>query len=232
MTSPPRPEWAVFDLVGTLLDPTSLAPVLPERLQGREELLHGALDDAVLAAMALTHTGAHRPFRDLLGAAVARRAAAAGTPLEPSEVDEVLAAVAWMSPFPGAAGCLDRLAAAGIRIAVLTNSPTAAAERALRTGRLLDRVSLVVGSDQVGVFKPDRRVYAHGLAALGARPAAAVMVAAHWWDLLGARAAGMRIAWVGHRERVLTDLLPAPDWRGDDLAGAAAAIASATGARP
>lgn len=226
MTAPALPEWAVFDLVGTLLDPASLAPVLPERIADREGLTADALDEAALAAMALTHVGAHRPFRDLLGAAIVRRAAAAGTPLDASEVEEVLAAAAWMSPFPDAAACLDRLAAAGIRIAVLTNSPTAAAERALRTGRLLHRVSLVVGSDQVGAFKPDRRVYAHGLAALGARPAAAVMVAAHWWDLLGARAAGMRTAWVGHRERALTELLPAPDWRGDDLAAVAGAIAS------
>ena len=50
------------------------------------------------------------------------------------------------------------------------------------------------------------------------------MVAAHWWDLRGARAVGMRVAWVGRRERTRTGLLPDPDAEGADLLEVARAM--------
>ena len=196
-------DWAVFDLNGTLLDPAEV---------GRE-----ALDEAILAGMTLNHVGEYRPFTDLLRAAVARR--------RPDGAEAAMAAAAGMPPFPEAAAALDLLAGAGLRRAVLTNSPTEAAERGLRGAGLRDRFAKVIGTDQVGVFKPDARVYRHGLAALGAAPAEATMIAAHWWDLRGARAVGMRVAWVGRGEGTLTGLLPEPDAAGADLLEVARAIA-------
>ena len=164
-----------------------------------------ALDRAILAAMTLNHVGEYRPFTDLLAAS----GATAGEP---------------MPAFPEAAEALDLLAGGGLRLAVLTNSPTETAERGLRAAGLRERFEHVVGTDQVGVFKPDARVYRHGLATLGAMPADAVMVAAHWWDLRGAREVGMRVAWVGRGEGVLTGLLPDPDAAGADLVAVARAI--------
>ena len=172
--------WAVFDLNGTLLDPEAIGP--------------DALDEAILAGMTLNHVGEYRPFPELLRAAVARVR-------PPGEVEAAMAAAASMPAFPEAARALDLLAQGGLSLAVLTNSPTETAERGLRAAGLRDRFAHVVGTDQVGVFKPDARVYRHGLAAIGAEPAEATMVAAHWWDLRGARAVGMRVAWVGRRER-------------------------------
>ena len=55
--------------------------------------------------------------------------------------------------------------------------------------------------------------------------ARAALVAAHWWDLLGAGRAGMRTAWVARKEGVLMPGVEV-DWQGADLAGAAAAIAA------
>jgi len=196
-------DWVVFDLNGTLLDPGEVGA--------------DALDEAILAGMTLNHVGEYRPFTDLLGAALARRRS-------PAEAEAAIAAAARMPPFPEAAAALDRLAAAGRGLAVLTNSPTDRAERGLRQAGLRERFAHVIGTDQVGVFKPDARVYRHGLEALGAAPERATMVAAHWWDLRGARAVGMRVAWVGRGEGTLTGLLPEPDAAGADLLEVARAL--------
>jgi 2-haloacid dehalogenase len=136
-------------------------------------------------------------------------------------------AAASMPAFPDAAPALDLLAGAGLRLAVLSNSPTARAEDGLRAAGLRDRFAHVIGTDQVGVFKPDARVYRHGLAVIGAAPGAATMVAAHWWDLRGARAVGMRVAWVSRGEGALSSLLPDPDARGPDLLAVARELAGA-----
>lgn len=199
-------SWAVFDLNGTLLDVGAVGD--------------GLLHEALFAAMTLNHVGEYRPLPELLVAAAQRRHDALGAP-GPAEV---AAAAAGMPAFPEAAEALDLLAGAGLRLAVLTNSPTERAEAGLRAAGLRDRFAHVVGSDRVGVFKPDGRVYRHGLAVLGAEPQDATMVAAHWWDLRGARAAGLRVAWVARGEGALSTLLPAPDAQGADLREVARAI--------
>jgi 2-haloacid dehalogenase len=195
--------WALFDLNGTLLDPSAIGP--------------GVLRATVLAAMTLNQVGEYRPFGELMReqAAVIRG---------PDEADAAMEAAASMPAFPEAAGALDLLAEGGMRLAVLSNSATATAEEGLRRAGLRDRFAHVIGTDQVGAFKPDGRVYRHGLATVGARPGEAVMVAAHWWDLRGARAAGMRVAWVGHEEGRLSGLLPDPDAAGPGLRATAEAI--------
>lgn len=198
--------WAVFDLNGTLLDVAALGDDL--------------LREALFAAMTLNHVGEYRPLPELLAAAARRRHEALGGP----PVEAVKEAAAAMPAYPEAAEALDLLAAAGLSLAVLTNSPTERAEAGLRAAGLRDRFAHVVGTDQVGAFKPDARVYRHGLSVLGAAPAEATMVAAHWWDLRGARAVGMRVAWVARGEGALSSLLPDPDARGADLLEVAEAI--------
>lgn len=165
-----------------------------------------ALDRAILAAMTLNHVGEYRRFPELLEAG----GAATGVP---------------MPAYPEAVRALDVLDGAGFALAVLTNSPTDTAEAGLRAAGLRERFAHVVGTDQVGVFKPDARVYRHGLSVIGASPGDATMVAAHWWDLRGARGAGMRVAWVGRGEGTLSPLLGEPDASGGDLLATAMMLA-------
>ncbi|HEV2752931.1 MAG TPA: hypothetical protein VGV36_03735, partial [Solirubrobacteraceae bacterium] len=64
-----------------------------------------------------------------------------------------------------------------------------------------------------------------GVDALGAQPGEVTLVAAHWWDVEGAKRAGLRTAWVARRERVLRSGVPAPDVCGEDLREVAVALA-------
>ncbi len=195
-------RWAVFDLNGTLLDPAAVGSA--------------ALDRAILSALTLNHVGEYRPLPELLRAAIAVE--------RPDEVDKVMQAAAEMPAFPEAAEALEVLSTAGYRLAVLTNSPTDTAERGLHAAGLRDHFAHVIGTDQVGIFKPDARVYRHGLATIDAEPDQTTMVAAHWWDLRGAREVGMGVAWVGRGEGTLSALLPAPDAVGADLLEVANAL--------
>jgi 2-haloacid dehalogenase len=110
-------------------------------------------------------------------------------------------------------------------VGVLTNSATHAAEAALDAAGLA--LDLVVGSDQAGVYKPDPRVYRHGLERAGAAAGETWMVAAHGWDLLGAGRVGLRTAWVGHKEGTVPLVVPAPHISGASLAETAERLAAA-----
>jgi 2-haloacid dehalogenase len=215
--------WVLFDLNGTLVD----TAVLAEPLGGASEaeLVLGALDDANMIAMVLTLGGRRAAFKDLLAAALRRRLELDGR--DAGLAAESLRLLPSMPAFPEAAGALDALRAAGHRLAVLTQSSAESAERVLRFAGLRDAFAHVLSADDAQAFKPDRRAYRMALERVGAEAAETWFVAAHWWDVGGAKATGLRTAWVSRTDRVLPDAVPEPDVRAPDLAGAARAIVAA-----
>lgn len=203
-----RPLWIAFDLNGTLLDPAALLP------DEHAELARVALDVAVLQAMTDTLTGAFRPFPDHLRAALERglRDAGLGDDLLEAAIQRARA----LPAFPGAASALRTLSAAGYRVAVVTNSAAASARSALAAAGPADLVEMVVGADEVQVYKPHPDVYAHAAARLQASPGEVCLVAAHAWDVVGAHRAGWPAVWTAHREHHVLATVPDAVMRGDE----------------
>jgi 2-haloacid dehalogenase len=172
--------------------------------------------------MVATLTGLDVEFRDLLEAGMRRRLALAGR--DPALAGPALALLGSMPAFLEAPAALERLRAVGLRIAVLTQSAAEAADGVLRFAGLRDRVELVISARDGGAFKPDPRPYRHALDVTGADADEACHVAAHWWDVAGAKHAGLRTAWIARRDRVLPNSVPEPDVRAADLAEAAERI--------
>ena len=210
--------WVLFDLNGTLVDPSVLAQPLGDSAAS-EELVAAAFDDAAAQAMVATLTGEHPPFPVLIEAALRRRVALAGG--DPERVGDAIALLGSMPAFLEAPAALERLRGEGLRLGVLTQSTTEAADAVLRFAGLRDRVELVIGSDATGTYKPDPRAYRAALERTGATAAEVCLVAAHWWDVAGARRAGLRTGWVARRERLLLATVPEPDVSGSDLAAVA-----------
>ncbi|QGK69868.1 haloacid dehalogenase type II [Allosaccharopolyspora coralli] len=223
MTTRSGPEWVLFDMNGTLLDPSTLSAHLPSPLDTESAAL-GLLDESIGQSMVDTLVGRPRRFGEYLAAATARRLRLAGMDATQELVDETVAAVRQMPAFDEVPAALDRLRDAGLRLGVITNSATAVAEDALLYAGIRDRFEGVVGSDVPGVFKPDPRVYRVGVERLGARPEQAFFVAAHGWDTHGARAVGLRTAWVSRKERILLDSYADPEVSGYDVDEVAQAI--------
>jgi 2-haloacid dehalogenase len=213
--------WVAFDLNGTLVDPGVLAQPLGDTAEA-DEIVQRAFDVAVTQAMATTLTGEHASFRDLLDAALRRTLTLAGQ--DANLAGDAIELLAAMPAFIDAPAALERLRGEGLRLAVLTQSTTADADQVLRFSGLRDRIDLVIGSDEVGAFKPDPRMYRAAVDRAGVSPAEVCLVAAHWWDVLGAARAGLRTGWVARRERVLLSTVPEPDASGTDLAEVADAI--------
>jgi 2-haloacid dehalogenase len=207
--------WVLFDLNGTLLDPTGIAKPLGDRDQDRR-LVASAFREALLLTMAdVLSGGAYRPLPEYLRATVERALRAEGRDL--GGLDAAMERAGAMPPYPEAKAAVSLLAAEGLHVGVLTNSTTSAAERALAAAGLRDRLDLVIGSDEVKTFKPHRRVYEHAVRRVKAEAAEIALVAAHGWDVMGAMRAGLRGAWVARSERWLVPVVPEPDVRGEDL---------------
>ncbi|MEO8508130.1 MAG: HAD family hydrolase [Betaproteobacteria bacterium] len=108
-----------------------------------------------------------------------------------------------------------------VRIAVVTNNTLVEQTEKLATFGLAPFVDALVTSEEIGVAKPDGRIFAAALARVGCTAPEAVMVGDSWvHDVEGALAAGIGAVWlnrtgVAHPERTgaphLVALTPAMD---------------------
>ena len=219
-----RIDWVLFDLNGTLLDPSGIAEPLGDSDEDRR-LVEEAFREALLLTMAATLSSApYRPLPEYLRAALERRLRTAGCDMTP--LDRAMERAQAMDPFPDAESALTKLRSAGLKLGVLTNSTSEAAEAALASADLRDQFEVVLGTDAVQVFKPHPRVYEHAVGQLPAEPREVALVAAHAWDVMGAISAGLRGAWVARGEGWLVPVVPRPDVEGKDLHDVAAQLAA------
>jgi len=123
----------------------------------------------------------------------------AGVPDErmPEVRDELLALHQerhlWGAMDPGTPAALERLRAAGFRLAVISNSDGRASEGLAAAG-LLDFFELVVDSALVGLEKPDPGIFTLTLKQMGLDPSETLYVGdLYEVDVAGARAAGLDV---------------------------------------
>ncbi len=217
-------SWVLFNLTGTLVDPTVLAQPLGDS-GADEDLVLAALDDAVAMAMVETLTEGDTPLEAMIGAAIRRRLRLVGA--DESGADAALQLMGTMPAYLEAPGALEELRARGLKLGVLAQSSAAATDSVLRFAGLRDRFELVLSAQDAGAPKPDLRPYRYALEQTAAGNGGEVcMVSTHWWDVAGAKRAGLRTGWVARRERALLDTVPTPDYTGRDLSEVAEAIVS------
>ncbi|MDE2582667.1 MAG: haloacid dehalogenase type II [Rhodospirillales bacterium] len=100
-----------------------------------------------------------------------------------------------LAVFPEVPETLRRLRAAGIKTAILSNGSPAMLASAVAGNALGALLDAVLSVEDVGVFKPDPRVYQHALDRLGVPAAAVSFQSSNAWDAYAASAFGMRVVW-------------------------------------
>ena len=176
----------LFDLDGTLVDSVpDLAAAVNKLLA---ELGRPPLDRGEVAGMVGDGT-AKLVERALAARHVGDLPASAALPrfLALYEAD----ATRLTRPYDGVPDTLQRLAAAGYRLAVCTNKPERATRLVLGGLGLEGFFPLVLGGDSLPVRKPDPGPLHAALDGLGVGPGEAAMVGDHRNDVLAARAAGV-----------------------------------------
>ncbi|MEV0086268.1 HAD family hydrolase [Saccharopolyspora sp. NPDC050642] len=103
---------------------------------------------------------------------------------------------AW-SLYDDAWPCLDWLRASGLRLAVITNAPSAYQRKKIAAVGLADAFDELIISAEIGVAKPDPRIFHTACDALGLRPEEVAHVGDKLdIDALGAARAGLHGIWL------------------------------------
>lgn len=197
----------VFDAYGTLFDVHSAV--------GRHKPRIGDAADAVSAlwrTKQLEYTwlrslmGRHVDFRRITGDALDYAFDAYDIDDDSLRAD-LMQAYMSLDAYPEVNDVLQRLRGAGLQTAILSNgSPDmlAAAVDAAGIGDLLD-ANLSI--EEVGIYKPDPRVYQLAVDRLNVRAEEISFQSSNAWDAVGAATFGFQVAWVnrfGQRRERLT----------------------------
>ena len=151
-------------------------------------LLHGSL--------VANHLGLQRTFEEVGATELQRLAAVAGTTVSEDDARTVARAMRALPAHPDVVPGLTALRAAGHCLVAFTNGSSDAVRDQLVHAGIDGLFDAMVSVDAGTTFKPHPSSYATLAGLLQLDPSAVTMVAAHDWDVAGARAAGMRAVFV------------------------------------
>jgi 2-haloacid dehalogenase len=98
--------------------------------------------------------------------------------------------------YPEVPGALAELKERGFEIAILSNGTPKMLEAAVKNSGLEELIPRNLSVEQVGIFKPDPRVYQIAVDELNLKPGEIVFQSSNAWDASGAVAFGLRVAWI------------------------------------
>lgn len=211
---PPRAiEAVVFDAYGTLLDVHSAvarhaARLGPEAAAFSAEWRAKQLEYSWVRS--LTGPQHHQDFWTCTTDALRHVCARFGV-RDAALVQDLLEAYRRLDAYPEVPAMLEALRAQGMRTAILSNGAPMMLSDATRAAGISTQLDMLLSVEAVGVFKPDRRVYALAEQRLGLPAHRMAFVSANPWDTQAALAAGFRAIRVNRTN--------APDEYGLEAAG-------------
>lgn len=202
------PPWRalLFDAYGTLFDVYSVSASAEQRFPGRGEALARLWRDKQieytrLVSMADPGGRHYKPFWDLTRAGLRYAAAALGLALDEASEERLMNEYRHLSAYPENRRVLQRLRDAGWTCGILSNGDPAMIEVAVKSAGMAGLVDPVLSVGALRCYKPDPRVYRHGLEALRARlpelqPRQVLFVSSNGWDVQGAGWFGFTPFWL------------------------------------
>ena len=150
----------------------------------------------------------HTPYREIGRRAVSYTMERAGIDHTEDEVEALIAAIERLRPFPEVPAALERLAGT-YTLVILSNGDRDMLEAAKPYIDFSFAETLSV--EDAGYFKPHRLTYEIACKQLGVAPVEVMHVANHAFDCIGAKAAGLRTAFINRRDRPFGKTTHRPD---------------------
>ena len=205
----------VFDAYGTLFDVAGAARRAAEepggaRLAACWPALAADWRERQLAYTWLRNSArAHADFAQVTAEALDWALEAQGLEGDDGLRVRLLALYGELPAYAEVPAVLEALRGAGVRRAILSNGSPAMLARAVASAGIAPLLEAVLSVEEVGVFKPDPRVYGLIEDRLGVAPGDTLFVSANGWDAACATGFGLPSVWL-NRAGAPVERLP---WR-------------------
>ncbi|HZF58601.1 MAG TPA: haloacid dehalogenase type II [Rubrobacter sp.] len=200
------PEALGFDIYGTLVDPLEMNEHLGEVVgEGAERF------SALWREKQIEYTWRRGLMREYADFGVCTRQAldyaalSFGLELSSDQREGLVEEYQNLRPFPDVLPGLERLRSEGHTLVAFSNGVERTARVLLERGGVLDHLEDVVSVDDLGTFKPDPEVYRYLARRLDRPVGETWLVSSNGWDVIGAKSAGLRAAWVRRNPNAVFD---------------------------
>ena len=98
-----------------------------------------------------------------------------------------------------------------IKMVTLTNGSKDNTLRLLKNNGLKSYISRCFSINELRTWKPDKKTYIYVCKEMNVPPSKTLMIAAHAWDVNGAKKAGLKTGYITRYEKVLSEIYTEPD---------------------
>ncbi|WP_244390623.1 haloacid dehalogenase type II [Pseudoalteromonas sp. KAN5] len=213
-----KPKVIIFDVNETLLDLESMRTSIGAALGGREDLLPLWFSTMLHHSLVSTAIGDYQDFGKIGVASLLMVAQNNKIKLDAEQAKTAIVTPLLSLPaHPDVKAALQTLKDRGYKLVSLTNSSNHGVKTQFENAGLTAFFDARYSIEDIKIYKPDLRAYQWALDKLGVKPEQALMVAAHGWDIAGAKAAGLQAAFIARPGKALYPLAEKPDYNVKDL---------------
>ena len=123
--------------------------------------------------------------------------------------DDLMNAYMGLDAYPEVKDTLQKLKHAGLKTAILSNGSPGMLESAVDNAGISDLIDDNLSVEEVGIYKPDPRVYQLAVDRLGVNRDQISFQSSNAWDAVGAATFGFHVAWINRfgqgRERLTAE---------------------------
>jgi 2-haloacid dehalogenase len=208
----------IFDAYGTLFDVHSAAARCRGELGDKADRLseiwrQKQLQYTWLRSLMRTHAD----FWQVTGDALDFAMAAVGLD-DPPMRQRLMELYLELDAYGEVPGMLAALKSAGLQTGVLSNGSPAMLEAAVRSAGLAELLDHSLSVEDVGIYKPDPRVYQLAVDRVGVATGEICFMSSNAWDAYAASHFGFRVVWVNRFGQPPERIPGAPDREIDNLA--------------
>lgn len=213
----PEKHTIFFDVNETLLDLEPLKKAVVQKLGGNEQL--GTLWFTTMLQYSLVASAADQyiDFGKIGAAALVMVAKNNGIAIPNDEALQTIKPILSLKPHPEIIEALELLKNNGFKLVSFTNSSNKAVAQQLKNAGLEHFFTAQISVEDFGKFKPERDVYHWAARKMSLENPDCILVAAHGWDVAGAKWAGWKTAFIARKGQQLFPLAPQPDINQPDL---------------
>ena len=206
------PRVIFFDINETLLDMQAIKTGLATVLEGDETLVDLWFANLLHHSLVDTMSSQFHDFIDVGGAALTMVAHSKNIALdEKTAKDTIKQYITKLPAHDDVIPTLKALHSAGIALVALSNSSETGLNAQLEYANIKHYFSHVLSVERVRTYKPHPAVYHWACQQANVKNEEALMVAAHGWDVSGAKATGMRTTFVERPGKMMYPLGLTPD---------------------
>jgi len=211
-----RPKLLIFDVNETLLNMEPLQNSINDALKD-DRAFDIWFPTLLQYSLMETVTKNYKDFSEIAEATLKMTAHQLDVSLTETQIKSVLSPIIKLSAYPEVSNTLVDLKEKGFKLVALSNGKPQVVNEQLKYAEIHHLFDKVLSIEEVKNYKPHVSTYHCAYSLMNVLPEDTMLIAAHGWDIAGAKRAGIQAAFIARPGKSLYPLAIEPEIIGSNL---------------